>query len=301
MVFFRYYRKRISEAVLLPFFICIAISPFSSNLFSQTTDTLEQNVSEHVQAANSQMSSGNKTADFVDKWLINGNAIGNSIGSVVGQSLMALAFGGPVGLLVGTMMGSIIGGYIGNAIDDRSGIAVNYTAFNRPPVTQGGLWLEGVGPWEQFMYQFDAYVLNGGNIAGIGVNLAMNTMAKCIPGLGSLANPILLVIVGYLAGCVADNVDGMIDLGLVGRRIDNARGLAPTIGTTDTDSTHTENSSNPADLDMEFDSAYEGVIYNLRHGTVDSIKSALDGFKTVKDATTDVIQSQFNKNRKTTQ
>ena len=283
--------RAFSGVLLFIFTFVILVSPLGAQ---PPTSHLENDVAEHVQAANAQ-STGNKTSDFVDKWLINGNAIGNSIGAVVGQSLVGLAFGGPVGLFLGSILGSTVGGYLGNMVDDRNGIAVNYTAFNRPPVTQGGIWLENVGPWEQFMYQFDAFVLNGGNIAGIGTNLLMNTMARTIPGLGSLANPILLTIVGYLAGCVADNIDGLIDLGLIGRRIDVARGQSATVGTTQADETYGDGPHGDlGEIDREFDNSYEEVIYHLRHGTVDSIKNAYEEFSNVSESAADVIKSHIN-------
>jgi uncharacterized protein YcfJ len=284
------------RAITLPVVLAFMCSLFASPvLASDSVAQLEQEVSEHVKAAAS-TDEGSKFANFADKWLVNGNAIGNSIGAVVGQSLIGLAFGGPVGLFLGSVIGSTVGGYLGNMVDDRVGLAINYTAFNRPPVTQGGLWLEGVGPWEQFLYQFDAYVLNGGAIAGIGANLLLNTMARTIPGMGALANPIILVLASYFAGTLADNVDGMLDLGLVGRRIDVARGQGPTVGTTDP-SYGDDVDGTPAEIHEEFDSSYEEVLYHLRHGTVDSVRNAYDEFSTVSQSAVDVIESHIEKAR----
>jgi len=304
MRFFRATLNTISASLLLPLCFYLCFMPLTSTLFAATesndvSKTLEQDVAEHIQAANSKNSDdseGSKTSRFLDKWIINGNAIGNSIGAVIGQSLAMLAFG-PAGLIVGSIVGSLMGGYIGNAIDDRTGIAINYTAFNRPPVTQGGIWLENVGPWEQFMYQFDAYVLNGGAIAGLSVNLLMNTMARTIPGLGMLANPILLALTMYFAGTVADNIDGMMDLGLIGRRIDEARGEDATVGTTDTDINEQDdnNDRDLTDIHEQHDTAYEEVLYHLQHGAKDSIKNAWEDFSAVKDSATEVIQSHFDK------
>jgi len=230
-------------------------------------------------------STRDRAMNFVDKWVINGNAIGNAIGAVAGQMLFAMCFGGPFAIVAGSILGSIVGGYIGAAIDDRMGIAVNYAAFNRPPLTQGGTWLSGVGPYEQFFYQIDNWVINGGNIAGLSVHFLLNAMARTIPGLGILASPILLAVSNYVAGTIADNMDGLVDLGLIGRKIDSAKGLSPTVVTSDG---ATEATERP---DFGIRDAYDEVLYQMRHGTQDSLRSAYDGFKTVKQAMGNVIRS----------
>mgnify|MGYP001595914078 CR=1 FL=1 len=229
--------------------------------------------------------------NFTDKWLINGNAIGNAIGAVVGQMLLGMVFAGPIGLVIGSGLGSLIGGYIGAGIDDRTGIAVNYTAFNRPPLTQGGTWLKNVGPWEQFFYQVDAWVLNGGSLAGLSCHFMMNFMARTIPGLGLLANPVLLAVCNYIVATFADNMDGLVDLGSIGKKIDDMKGLSPTVGTT---GPTTEANGRPP-INFTFRDAYNEVIYQMRHGTQDSIKQAYDGFKNVKEALNDVIETRRQK------
>jgi hypothetical protein len=216
-----------------------------------------------------------ETSLFIDKWLINGNAIGNSIGAVVGQSLVGLAFGGPAGLFIGSVIGSTAGGWVGSLIDDRMGVAINYSAFDRPPVTEGGIWLKDVGPWEQAMYQVDALVLNGGNIAGIGSNLIMNIMARTIPGMTMMANPILLTLVGYVTGTVADNIDGMVDLGLIGRQIDNA-GDKTIVGADlkELPDKPAEESPDLAAAHENWERSYKEILNDLQHGSLDSIKTA---------------------------
>ena len=233
-----------------------------------------------------------KALAFADKWLINGNAIGNAIGAVVGQMLLGMVFAGPIGLVIGSGLGSLIGGYIGAGIDDRMGIAVNYVAFNRPPLTQGGTWLKDVGPWEQFFYQVDAWVLNGGSMAGLSCHFMMNFMARTIPGLGILANPVLLAVCNYIVATFADNMDGLVDLGLIGKKIDQMKGLSPTVGTTNVAS---DAEGRPTTGNFSLKDAYNEVLYQMRHGTQDSIKQAYDGFKNVKEALNDVIEARRQK------
>ena len=273
--------------VVLPLLICFIFALCPPALYCADDKADSESASEKKAVKD-------KALEFADKWLINGNAIGNAIGAVVGQMLLGMVFAGPIGLVLGSGLGSLIGGYIGAGIDDRTGIAVNYTAFNRPPLTQGGTWLKDVGPWEQFFYQVDAWVLNGGCLAGLSTHFMMNFMARTIPGLGILANPVLLAVCNYIVATFADNMDGLVDLGLIGKKIDTMKGLSPTVGTTDAAS---EAEGRPPIEHFTLRDAYNEVLYQMRHGTQDSIKQAYDGFKNVKEALNDVIEARNQKKR----
>jgi len=162
------------------------------------------------------------TQRFIDKWILNGAALGSAIGSVVGVFVFQTLFPGPIGLVAGTVIGGTIGSLIGSYIDDRHGDAINYTSFDRPPVTKGGMWLKGVGPWEQFMYQVDSWVLNGGSLASTATHIGLSTLARCVPGVGAWLSPVMIGVADYAAAVVADNVDGTIDLASTGRKWDEA-------------------------------------------------------------------------------
>ena len=157
---------------------------------------------------------------FIDKWILNGGALGSAIGSIIGCFVFQTFFPGPVGLVLGTLVGGTIGSLIGTYIDDRKGEAINYTSFKRPPVTKGGIWLKGVGPWEQFMYQVDAFVLNGGSIGANISHIGLSLLAKSVPGVGAWLSPIVIGVADYVAAVIGDNIDGKVDLGDIGKKWD---------------------------------------------------------------------------------
>lgn len=243
---------------------------------------------ETTQSETGQPDTTQKVKNFVDKWIINGNAIGNAIGAVVGSMLFGLVFPGPVGLVAGSFIGSTLGGFIGAAIDDRVGIAVNYAAFNRPALTSGGVWLEGVGPWEQAFYQFDNWVLNGGNLASMACHLTLSFAARTIPGAACLAGPIFLMLADYVVGNVGDNIDGLIDLGLVGRKIDEARGQAPVVATEAADRPAGDGSSD-GDANLRLRDSYQSLLQTIKDGTRENAAQALEGFRNVKDSIREAI------------
>ena len=80
----------------------------------------------------------NGPLDFLDKWVISGNAIGNSVGAVIGQTVGAAVFP-PFGWVVGSFLGTMVGGLIGTYCDNKRHKGYNYGAFNRRPVGEGGL------------------------------------------------------------------------------------------------------------------------------------------------------------------
>lgn len=170
-----------------------------------------------------------RTKDFVDKWVINGNAIGGAAGATLGQWLGTVMLPGPVGWVVGSMAGGLVGGILGNVIDNQIHNGYNYAAFDRPPMESGGLILKGVGPWEQGFYQVDQWVVNGGGIASLVAHFGVNLVGGFIPGpLGKfLQSYIGIFVFDAIFGTLGDNVDGMIDGGLIGRKIDEAKGLGP--------------------------------------------------------------------------
>lgn len=163
----------------------------------------------------------NSSQKFIDKWIVNGGALGSAIGSIIGCFVFQTFFPGPVGLILGTLVGGTIGSLIGTYIDDRNGEAINYTSFKRPPVTKGGIWLKGVGPWEQFMYQVDAFALNGGSIGANLSHITLSLLAKSVPGIGAWLSPIVIGLSDYVCGVIGDNIDGEIDLGDIGKKWDS--------------------------------------------------------------------------------
>ncbi len=173
--------------------------------------------------------SDDPTKDFIDKFVINGNAIGGAAGATIGQWLGTVMLPGPVGWVVGSMAGGLVGGILGNVIDNQVHLGYNYAAFNRPPMESGGLILEGVGPWEQAFYQVDQWVVNGGGIASLVAHFGVNLVGGFIPGpLGKfLQSYIGIFVFDAIFGTLGDNVDGMIDGGLIGRKLDEANGDGP--------------------------------------------------------------------------
>ena len=165
----------------------------------------------------------NSSQKFIDKWLLNGGALGSAIGSIIGCFVFQTFFPGPVGLILGTLVGGTIGSLIGTYIDDRMGEAINYTSFERPPVTKGGIWLKGVGPWEQFMYQVDAFAINGGSIAANISHIGLSLLAKSVPGVGAWLSPVAIFVADYVAAVIGDNIDGNVDLGNIGKKWDNKK------------------------------------------------------------------------------
>ena len=165
----------------------------------------------------------NASQKFIDKWILNGGALGSAIGSIIGCFVFQTFFPGPVGLILGTLVGGTIGSLIGTYIDDRKGEAINYTSFERPPVTKGGIWLKGVGPWEQFMYQVDAFALNGGSIAANISHIGLSLLAKSVPGVGAWLSPVAIFVADYLAAVIGDNIDGNVDLGNIGKKWDQKK------------------------------------------------------------------------------
>ena len=204
-------RKRRASAVFL-IISMVLCSPLS--LYAQSHNFVYDTKDFEVPK---ERTSGQK---FIDKWLINGGALGSSIGSIVGVFVFQTFFPGPIGLIAGTLIGGCIGGMIGSYFDDRKGEAINYASFKRPPLTKGGMWLKNAGPWEQFMYQVDLWGLNGGSIASSATHIGLTTMARCIPGVGPWLSPLAIGVADYAAAVVVDNVDGKIDLADVGKKWD---------------------------------------------------------------------------------
>lgn len=164
-------------------------------------------------------------ADFLDKWILNGGSIGSAVGATLGQYLGTVLAPGPVGWVVGSLIGGLLGGVIGTLIDNQIHNSYNYTAFDRPPLEQGGFVLEGVGPWEQGLYQVDQWVISGGAIGSLVGHFGVNLFGSLIPGgLGRFLSTYLgIFLADAFFGTIGDNLDGFIDLGLLGREIDNAR------------------------------------------------------------------------------
>jgi len=166
-------------------------------------------------------------ADFVDQWVLSGDAIGNALGAVTGQMLFSALFG-PAGWAVGSFVGGYAGGLMGEWVDNRVGRAYNYASFSRPPFGEpGNIVLRNAGPMEQLLYQVDARGVVGGNLAGMGMHYALKLAARSTPGLGVLMNPVVLFVADYVAAIVADNGDGMVDLAAVGAVMDRRRGFDP--------------------------------------------------------------------------
>ena len=162
-----------------------------------------------------------EVADFVDKWVISGNAIGNALGAVAGQALFSVLLG-PAGWAFGSMVGGIAGGLIGEYVDNKIHKSYNYAAFNRPALGEpGSVILENAGPYEQLFYQIDSRVIVGGNITSFVSHMGLNCMARAIPGCGWMGKPLLLFTADYLAGILGDNVDGLMDFSSVGAELDH--------------------------------------------------------------------------------
>ena len=168
---------------------------------------------------------------FLDKYVINGPILGSAVGSTAAIFALTALCATPPGF-VATMTASVIGGLVGHFagayVDDRVGDSYNYSAFDRPPVTKGGVWLEGVGPREQAMYQVDAWGITGATVAqttqAVLTQAALHLGTSWIPVLGPLARSIggqmLFGAAGYALGTASDAIDGNVDLGDIGRRWD---------------------------------------------------------------------------------
>lgn len=167
------------------------------------------------------------TADFIDKWILNGNSIGSAAGAIIGQYLGVLVFPmGPAGWMLGSVIGGLIGGVVGTLIDNQIHKAYNYSSFNRPPLEDGGFILEGVGFWEQTLYQIDQWVISGGGIGSLGAHFGLNLFGHMLPGpLGKIAvSGVGLFMGNVVAGTIGDNVDAMVDMAVVGRELDEEFG-----------------------------------------------------------------------------
>lgn len=170
-------------------------------------------------------STKDKVMGFFDKWIINGGNLGGAIGAVMGQFLMGAICPGPVGLVVGSLLGNQIGQLIGEYMDNKVYRAYNYAAFNRPALGEpGSVVLEGAGRWEQSFYQVDRWIISGGGLATMAAHFFFNFAARTVPGAGFFAMPLFLILGDYVAGNIGDNVDGLIDLSLLGRKIDKMKG-----------------------------------------------------------------------------
>lgn len=170
------------------------------------------------------------TADFIDKWILNGNSIGSAAGAVLGQYAGAMLFPmGPAGWVLGSIMGGMIGGLVGTLIDNQFHNAYNYSSFNRPPLESGGLVLEGVGTWEQTLYQVDQWVISGGGIGSLAGHFGLNLFGHLLPGvLGKFAVSGLGLFLGdVVAGTVGDNIDATLDMAVLGRKLDEELGTGP--------------------------------------------------------------------------
>lgn len=168
------------------------------------------------------------TSDFIDKWILNGNSIGGAAGATIGQWLGTIMAPGPVGWIVGSLVGGMIGGIIGTLIDNQIHNAYNYASFSRPPLEDGGFWLEGVGPWEQAMYQVDQWAISGGGLASLVAHFGVNLLGAAIPGpagkfLSSYAG---IFLFDAIFGTLGDNVDALVDGGDLGRELDEHFGTA---------------------------------------------------------------------------
>ena len=167
------------------------------------------------------------TADFIDKWILNGNSIGSAAGAILGQYAGALVFPmGPAGWMLGSIIGGLLGGVIGTLIDNQINQAYNYSSFNRPPLEDGGFILEGVGFWEQTLYQIDQWVISGGGIGSLTAHFGLNLFGNLLPGpLGKIAVSGAGLFMGnVVAGTIGDNIDATVDMAVVGRRLDEEFG-----------------------------------------------------------------------------
>ncbi len=168
---------------------------------------------------------------FLDKYAINGQILGSAIGSTAAIFALTVLCATPPGFvatMTASVLGGLVGNYAGSYIDDRVGDSYNYSAFDRPPLTKGGLWLEDVGPREQAMYQLDAWGLTGPTVAqttqALLTQAALYLSTSWIPVLGpfarSIGGQLLFGATGYALGTASDAIDGNVDLGAIGRRWD---------------------------------------------------------------------------------
>ena len=212
--------------------------------------------------------------DFIDKWVISGNAIGNAAGAVLGQTIGAALFP-PLGWVIGSFVGSTLGGMVGELIDNKIYKAYNYAAFNRPPFGEGGLYLRGVGPYEQLFYQIDARGLNLGNIFTNITHFGLNLMARSVPGAGWMMKPGLLMAADYFAGVLGDNIDGLVDLATIGGEIDKKRAIVASEQTTGTTSVAKRGGLTLKEL---YEAARRALINNPTPENAQKAKAAFDEY-----------------------
>lgn len=170
------------------------------------------------------------TADFIDKWILNGNSIGSAAGAVLGQYAGAMLFPmGPAGWILGSIIGGMIGGVVGTLVDNQINKAYNYSSFNRPPLEDGGFILEGVGTWEQIFYQTDQWVVSGGGIGSLVGHFGLNLFGHLLPGpLGKFAvSGVGLFLGNVVTGTIGDNLDATMDMAVLGRKLDEELGTGP--------------------------------------------------------------------------
>lgn len=165
------------------------------------------------------------TEDFLDKWVLNGGSIGSAAGAILGQVLGSVLFPGPIGWVVGSTLGGFLGGIVGTLIDNKIHKAYNYASFDRPPIDDGGLFLEGAGFWEQTLYQIDQWVISGGTVGSLVGHFGANMLGAVLPGgVGAFLSSIGGVfLINLLFGTIGDNLDGLIDMGKIGERVDDVR------------------------------------------------------------------------------
>lgn len=211
--------------------LCILVAPISP-LLPQVFAAGVPSVQELVQRAEDEAVPGSpdaqeatSTKDFIDKWILNGGSIGGAAGATLGQWLGTVLLPGPVGWVVGSIIGGFVGGIVGTLIDNSIHKGYNYASFERPPLEQGGLVLEGVGAWEQRFYQVDQWLINGGSIGSFIGHFGVNLIGAAIPGpLGSFLSSYLgIFLFDVVFGTVGDNLDALIDGGKIGREIDKAQ------------------------------------------------------------------------------
>lgn len=211
-----------------------------------------------------------KVADFADKWLINGANIGGAIGAVLADLAVRQFVPGPAASLAAAFLGNQVGQFIGEYADNKVHKAYNYVAFNRPALGEpGGLFLRNAGPYEQTFHQIDRWVISGGTLASLAAHVAIGAAARALPGCGVLASPVLMVLADYIAGCVGDNLDGMIDLSQLGRHIDRSRGLSPP---PETPAAPATSGSPPRGPDSA--AAYRSLVEAIRSGDTGAIRAA---------------------------
>lgn len=236
-----------------------------------------------------------RSQKFIDKWILNGAALGSAIGSLVGVFVFQTFIPGPVGLILGTLVGGTIGSLIGSYIDDRKGEAINYSSFERPPVTKGGMWLKDVGPWEQFMYQIDAWVINGGGLAANISHIGLSLLARAVPGIGAWLSPVMIAVSDYVAAVIGDNIDGTVDLGNIGRKWDGAAE-----GTSVTDAAAQRNAGprfsnidvNQPRASQQYRDDYRNLVSQLGHGERQAQEAA---YLAYRNSSTAMHRSRYGK------